>query len=90
MNKTNQITTKCIEFMSVQLGQYITSSSKKSFDKIHPPPFKPHDVRKKKKRNMKTIQKFNRIKEILFEFDKFSPDQQISSLCATLERLGFL
>ena len=32
----------------------------------------------------------DRTKKILFEFDTFSPDQQISSLCATLKRLGSL
>ena len=45
---------------------------------------------RKKKRNAKTIEKFNRIKEILSEFDTFTPDEQITSLCATLERLGSL
>ena len=43
---------------------------------------------RKKKQNGKTIKKFNRIKEIPPEFCWFSPDQQISSLCTTLERLG--
>ena len=45
---------------------------------------------RKKKRNAKTIEKFNRIKEILSEFDTFTADEQITSLCATLERLGSL
>ena len=45
---------------------------------------------RKKKRNAKTIEKFNRIKEILSEFDTFTTDEQITSLCATLERLGSL
>ena len=44
----------------------------------------------KKKRNGKTIEIFNRIKEILSDFDTLSPDEHISSLCTTLERLGSL
>ena len=45
---------------------------------------------RKKKRNGKTIEKFNRIKDILSDFDTLSPDEHISSLCTTLERLGSL
>ena len=45
---------------------------------------------RKRKRAADKIQKYDKINEILSEFDCLSPDQQISSLCATLERLGSL
>ena len=45
---------------------------------------------RKRKRAADNIQKYDKINEILSEFDCFSPDQQISSLSATLERLGSL
>ena len=40
--------------------------------------------------NNSLSEKFNRIKEILSEFDTFSLDQQIFSLCASLDRLDSL
>ena len=43
-----------------------------------------------RKRPEKTIEKFDKINEILSEFDNLQPDLQISSLCSTLERLGSL
>ena len=43
---------------------------------------------RKRKRNANTIAKFDKIKEILSEFDNLEPDLQIPSLCPTLERLG--
>ena len=43
-----------------------------------------------RKRPMKIIEKFDKINEILSEFDNLQPDLQISSLCSTLERLGSL
>ena len=43
-----------------------------------------------RKRPKKTVEKFDKINEILSEFDNLQPDLQISSLCSTLERLGSL
>ena len=43
-----------------------------------------------RKRPKKTIEKFDKINEILSEFDNLQPDLQISSLSSTLERLGSL
>ena len=43
-----------------------------------------------RKRPKKNIEKFDKINEILSEFDNLQPDLQISSLCSTLERLGSL
>ena len=43
-----------------------------------------------RKRPKKTVEKFDKINEILSEFDTLQPDLQISSLCSTLERLGSL
>ena len=43
---------------------------------------------RKRKRAADKIQKYDKINEIFSEFDCLSPDQQISSLCTTLERLG--
>ena len=40
-----------------------------------------------RKRPKKTIEKFDKINEILSEFDNLQADMQLSSLCATSERL---
>ena len=45
---------------------------------------------RKQKRAADKIQKYDEINEISSAFDCLSPDQQISSLCAILERLGSL